>query len=157
MALFPEKINDKYVMLSRNDGENIFIMFSDNIKRWENPVPIRRPKHKWDLVQLGNCGSPLKTEKGWLALTHGVGPVRTYAMGAILLDIDNPEKVVAELKDPLIFPNESERNGYVPNVVYSCGCLVHNNTLFIPYAMSDSISSFAKLPLDRLIDAMQPV
>jgi predicted GH43/DUF377 family glycosyl hydrolase len=151
LALFPELIDGKYVMVSRQDNENIFIMKSENLKYWEKPILICRPEQSWEGIQLGNCGSPVKTEKGWLLLTHGVGPVRTYSIGAVLLDLKDPVKVIGKLKTPLIAPNEMERNGYVPNVVYSCGAVLHEGWLIIPYAMSDSISSFAKIKIDDLL------
>ena len=125
MALFPEKINGKFAMISRNDNENMFIMFSDDIHYWEEPILLKEPELYWEFFQIGNSGSPLKTDKGWLLLTHGVGPVRTYYIGAVLLDLKNPKKVIAMLEKPLIVPDESERDGYVPNVVYSCGAIIH--------------------------------
>ncbi len=157
MALFPEKINGKYANISRNDNENLFIMFSDNMNYWENPQLLREPKYEWEFIQIGNSGSPIKTEKGWLLLTHGVGAVRTYAIGAILLDLNNPAKVIAEIKDPILIPEESERNGYVPNVVYSCGAILHNGWLVMPYAASDTRSGIAKYKLDDLLAQMVPV
>lgn len=152
MAIFPEKVGGRYAMLSRQDNENIYVVFSENIKMWENPSLIAIPHEDWELVQLGNCGSPIKTEQGWLVLTHGVGPLRSYCLGAMLLDLDDPTKVIGSLKKPLMIPNEKERNGYVPNVLYSCGALVHNGWLVIPYAMSDSFSSFARVCIDDLIN-----
>ncbi|MEO1666310.1 MAG: glycoside hydrolase family 130 protein [Chloroflexota bacterium] len=157
MALFPRKINDHYVMLSRQDGENNHIMFSDNIHFWHNSEIIQQPTQPWEFIQLGNCGSPLETSAGWLVLTHGVGPMRQYCIGAILLDLENPAKVIAHLESPLLVPHEEEREGYVPNVVYSCGSLIHNNELIIPYAMSDVMSGIATVNVDELIHAMRPV
>jgi len=154
LAIFPEKINGKYAIISRQDNENIFIMFSDNIKKWEEPILICQPRENWELVQLGNCGPPIKTEKGWLLLTHGVGPVRTYAIGALLLDLQDPTRVIGRLRRPLLAPDESERNGYVPNVVYSCGSIINGDWLVIPYAISDSVSSFAKIKLTALLDEL---
>jgi len=156
MALFPEKINGKYAIISRNDNENLFIMFSDNIRYWENPVQIRIPTFYWEFFQIGNCGSPIKTNKGWLLLTHGVGPVRTYCIGALLLDLKNPTKVIAQLEDPLLFPYEKERDGYVPNVVYSCGAIIHKSYLVVPYAMSDTRSGIAKINLNTILNSMTP-
>ncbi|MCF8299339.1 MAG: glycoside hydrolase family 130 protein, partial [Saprospiraceae bacterium] len=121
MALFPEKINGKYAIISRNDAENLYIMYSDNIHYWDKKILIREPKYYWEFVQIGNSGSPLKTENGWLLLTHGVGPMRIYSIGAILLDLNDPTKVIGEIEEPILIPQENERNGYVPNVVYSCG------------------------------------
>ena len=153
-ALFPEKINGKYVMTARQGGENLTIMFSDDLFNWNNHKIIMKPKLNWDLVQLGNCGSPIKTKEGWLLLTHAVGAMRRYVISAILLDIHNPEKIITTLNKPLLVPNESEREGYVPNVVYSCGSLLQNDNLIIPYAMSDSASSFVNLSLTELLNEM---
>ena len=157
MALFPEKIDGKYAMISRNDNENLFIMFSDDIYYWENPQLLKEPELYWEFFQIGNSGSPLKTEKGWLVITHGVGPVRSYYLGAVLLDLKNPQKVIACLKEPLLMADENERDGYVPNVVYSCGAIIHNKRLIIPYAMSDTRSGIASLLLDDLLCKMKPV
>jgi predicted GH43/DUF377 family glycosyl hydrolase len=126
MALFPRKIGDRYVMLSRQDGENNHIMFSDNIHFWQESQIIQEPEYPWEFVQIGNCGSPLETNEGWIVLTHGVGPMRQYCIGAILLDLENPTKIIARLDEPLLAPHEKEREGYVPNVVYSCGAIIHN-------------------------------
>lgn len=154
MALFPRKINGLYTMISRQDNENMYIMFSNQIHFWYEKKILLRPTYSWEFVQLGNCGSPIETEAGWIVLTHGVGPMRKYAMGAILLDRHDPTKVIGRLKDPLLTPNENEREGYVPNVVYSCGGALHNDTLIIPYAMSDYASSFATIKLDDLLKDM---
>jgi predicted GH43/DUF377 family glycosyl hydrolase len=156
MALFPRKINGKYVMVSRQDGENLFIMQTDNIHFWHNKKRFESPHEPWEFVQIGNCGSPLETDKGWLLLTHGVGPMRTYCIGAELLDLDDPSKVLGKLKHPLIIPKENEREGYVPNVVYSCGAIVHHETLVIPYAVSDSESGIATINLNQLLKALLP-
>ena len=155
MAIFPEKVEGKFAMLSRLDNENIYVVFSEDIKQWENPALIAIPHEDWELVQLGNCGSPIKTEEGWLVLTHGVGPVRTYYLGAMLLDLEDPTKVIGTLKEPLMIPNENERSGYVPNVLYSCGSLIHNGWLVIPYAMSDSFSSFARVEVKELLKELK--
>ena len=155
MALFPRKINGKYVMLSRQDGENNYIMFSDNLHFWHNSQMLQEPEQAWEFVQVGNCGSPIEINEGWLVLTHGVGPMRQYCIGAILLDKEHPEKVIARLEEPLLTPNEGEREGYVPNVVYSCGSLIHNNMLIIPYAMSDITSGIASVNVKDLIDCMK--
>jgi predicted GH43/DUF377 family glycosyl hydrolase/ActR/RegA family two-component response regulator len=155
MALFPRKIKGKYVMVSRYDGVNIYIMYSDDVKLWRNAVKIAEPTYPWELVQMGNCGSPLETEKGWLLLTHGVGPVRRYCLGVTLLDLEDPTKVIANLKEALMVPTEEEREGYVPNVLYSCGYMIHHNELIIPYAMSDTCSSYATVSLDELFGALQ--
>jgi predicted GH43/DUF377 family glycosyl hydrolase len=157
MALFPRKIDDHYVMLSRQDGENNRIMFSDNIHFWQKSEIIQEPEFPWEFIQIGNCGSPLETNEGWIVLTHGVGPMRQYCIGAMLLDLDNPTKIIARLEAPLLAPHEEEREGYVPNVVYSCGALIHNDELVIPYAMSDTMSGIATVEVNELIDRMQPM
>jgi predicted GH43/DUF377 family glycosyl hydrolase len=151
MALFPRKINGKYAMLCRIDGVNNYIAFSDNISIWRDAVMIQSPKYPWEFVQIGNCGSPLETEAGWLVLTHGVGPMREYVLGASLFAIDNPEMEIGRLSQPLLLPNRKEREGYVPNVVYSCGALIHNGNLIIPYAMSDYASTYATVDLAELL------
>lgn len=155
MALFPRKINGKYVMLSRQDGENNHIMYSENLHFWNNSEIIQEPKEHWEFVQIGNCGSPIEINEGWLVLTHGVGPIRQYSIGAILLDKNNPKKIIARLYEPLLSPNEEEREGYVPNVIYSCGGLVHNNKLIIPYAMSDITSGIASIDVTDIIGCMK--
>ncbi|RUT79794.1 glycoside hydrolase family 130 protein [Ancylomarina longa] len=154
MAIFPRKINGKFVTISRNDNENLYIMFSDNIKYWEKPILLKPPGFYWEFFQIGNCGSPIETEKGWLLLIHGVGPVRTYSISAILLDIKDPTKVIGLLKEPFLTPDESDRNGYVPNVIYSCGALIHQGKLILPYAMADSRSGIASLELKDIFDNM---
>ncbi|SMF48497.1 Predicted glycosyl hydrolase, GH43/DUF377 family [Alteromonadaceae bacterium Bs31] len=157
MALFPRKINGEYVMLSRQDGENNHIMYSDNIHFWQTSSIIQEPSRSWEFFQIGNCGSPMETSEGWLVLTHGVGPMREYTISAILLDLDKPSKVIARLKKPLIRPHEYEREGYVPNVVYSCGALIHNDDLIIPYAMSDISTGIASVNVRELIASMERV
>jgi len=157
MALFPRKIGGRYTMLSRQDGENNHIMFSDNIRFWQESQIIQEPEHPWEFIQIGNCGSPLETNEGWIVLTHGVGPMRQYCIGAILLDLENPTKIIARLDEPLLAPHEKEREGYVPNVVYSCGALIHNNQLVIPYAMSDINSGIATVAVNELLNCMRPV
>jgi len=152
LALFPRKINGKYAMISRIDGVNNYIMFSDNLYVWDNVELLEQPEYPWELVQIGNCGSPIETDRGWLLLTHGVGPVRKYCIGACLLDLDNPQKIIGRLDEPLLLPSEEEREGYVPNVVYSCGSFVHNNELIIPYGMSDYATRFASVNLNELLD-----
>lgn len=156
MALLPEKVNGKYVMISRQGGEKINIMFSDNLFHWEEYKTLLEPEYDWELVQLGNCGSPVKTEKGWLLLTHGVGVMRTYVISAILLDLSDPSIILARLDKPLIAADETEREGYVPNVVYTCGLLQHGNDLIIPYAVSDSATGFLTVKLDELLNEMKP-
>lgn len=155
MALFPRKINGHYAMLSRQDYENIYVMFSDHLHFWHTTQVILQPKFPWEFIQLGNCGSPIETEAGWLVLSHGVGPMRKYSIGAFLLDREDPTKVIGRLREPLLTPNEIEREGYVPNVVYSCGSLVHRGQLIIPYAMSDYATTFATLSLDEVLGAME--
>ena len=155
MALFPRKIDGKYTMVSRLDGENLYLMQSDNVRFWENPKLLQRPKYYWELVQIGNCGSPLETDDGWLLLTHGVGPMRQYCIGAMLLDLDDPYKVIGQTQEPLLVPTADESSGYVPNVVYSCGGMIHNDLLVIPYAMSDRATSFATVELDALLKTMK--
>ncbi len=155
-ALFPRMVNGQYAMLSRQDNENIFLMYSDMPHFWYTKELIAKPTYPWEYVQLGNCGSPIETKAGWLVLTHGVGPMRKYAMGAFLLDLDDPSRLIGRLETPLLVPDANEREGYVPNVVYSCGGLVHGRELIIPYAMSDYASTFATVPLDQVLDAMTP-
>jgi predicted GH43/DUF377 family glycosyl hydrolase len=155
MALFPRKVNGLYAMLSRQDNENIYIMFSDDVHVWNERKVLLKPMFPWELVQLGNCGSPIETAAGWLVLSHGVGPLRTYCIGAFLLDLEDPSKVIGRLREPLLKPNQSERQGYVPNVVYTCGALVHNGELIIPYAMADHATGFATAPLDEVLAAIE--
>jgi predicted GH43/DUF377 family glycosyl hydrolase len=157
MALFPRKIGGRYAMLSRQDGENNHIMFSDNIHFWQESQIIQEPQYPWEFIQIGNCGSPLESDKGWIVLTHGVGPMRQYCIGAILLDLENPTKIIARLDEPLLAPHEKEREGYVPNVVYSCGAMIHNNELVIPYAMSDINSGIATVAVKELLNCMRAV
>jgi predicted GH43/DUF377 family glycosyl hydrolase len=155
MALFPRKIRGQYAMLSRQDYENIYVMFSDHPHFWHEAHLVLKPAFPWEFVQLGNCGSPIETEAGWLVLSHGVGPMRTYCIGAFLLDRDDPTRVIGRLSEPLIKPNENEREGYVPNVVYSCGSLLHGRRLIIPYGISDYASTFATLSVDEVLAAME--
>lgn len=155
MALFPRKIGGRYVMLGRQDHENIHIMFSDHLHFWHSSTLLLKPRFPWEFVQIGNCGSPIETEAGWLVMSHGVGAMRKYSIGAFLLDRDDPTRVLGRLREPLISPNENEREGYVPNVVYSCGSLLHGRTLVIPYAMSDYATTFATLSVDAVLAAME--
>jgi len=152
MALFPQKINNHFAMIARLDGVNNYIMYSDDIHYWQEAKMLEKPTQPWQFIQIGNCGSPLKTEAGWLLLTHGVGSMRAYSIGATLLDLDDPSKVIGYLHEPLMKPNDDEREGYVPNVIYSCGAIIHNNELVIPYAMADYASSFAFVSLDDLLE-----
>lgn len=154
MALFPRKIGGKYVLLSRQDGETNRIMFSDDLHVWEESALLQEQEKAWEFVQIGNCGSPIETDYGWLVLTHGVGPMRRYAIGAILLDIKDPRKVIGRLEQPLLEPNEEEREGYVPNVVYSCGSLIHHGKLLLPYAMSDITTGVAIVDAETLLRTM---
>jgi predicted GH43/DUF377 family glycosyl hydrolase len=155
MALFPRKIKGRYAMLGRQDGENIYTMFSDDLHFWDTMQLILEPKFPWEFVQVGNCGSPIETSAGWLVLSHGVGPMRKYCIGAFLLDRDDPTRVIGRLPEPLIQPNADERDGYVPNVVYSCGSLVHGKQLVVPYGISDYATTFAAMPLDQVLAAME--
>jgi len=138
-------------------NENLYIMFSDNIYYWKKPKLLKTPTFYWEFFQIGNCGSPIKTKDGWLLLTHGVGPVRTYCIGAVLLSLDDPSKVIGAIKDPILVPGEKERNGYVPNVAYSCGAIIHNDKLILPFAMSDSYSGVAKIDIYDILDEMSPI
>jgi predicted GH43/DUF377 family glycosyl hydrolase len=156
MALFPRRIDGHYAMCSRIDGENLYISYSDIVHFWESAELLQTPRQPWEFVQIGNCGSPLETPAGWLLLTHGVGPVRTYCIGAMLLDLNDPTKVIGCLDEPLIMPTEQDRDGYVPNVVYTCGALIHNDHLYIPYATSDSITRFAYVSLNQVLERLAP-
>ena len=154
-ALFPKKIKGKYVVLARIDGVNNYIIYSDRNTLWNDPIKIQEPKYPWEFTQIGNCGSPLWTKEGWLVITHGVGPMRRYCIGASLFDLDNPTKEIGRLSEPLLSPLEEEREGYVPNVVYSCGSIIHNESLILPYAVSDYSSSYATVEMDELMKALK--
>jgi predicted GH43/DUF377 family glycosyl hydrolase len=154
MAMFPRKINGRYAMLSRQDNENIYVMFSENVHFWNEYTALLKPAFPWELVQLGNCGSPIETDAGWLVLSHGVGPMRKYCIGAFLLDRDDPSKVIGRLREPLLSPNQKEREGYVPNVVYTCGAMLHNEELIIPYGLADQATGFATVALADVLGAM---
>lgn len=154
LALFPRKVNGKYVMMSRIDGCNNYIMYSDKINIWEKPILLQEPKFTWEFIQMGNCGSPVETEHGWVVITHGVGPMRRYVLGASLLKLDDPRVEIGRLKEPLLIPNSDEREGYVPNVLYSCGSIVHNGKLIIPYGVSDSSTAFAEVDLVDLVNKL---
>lgn len=154
MALFPRKLKGQYAMISRIDDQNLYLMYSDNIYFWHEAVKFEEPLEPWEFIKIGNCGSPIETKEGWILLTHGVGPMRKYCIGVELLDLDNPSRVIARLRQPLLSPTEEEREGYVPNVVYSCGSIIINNKLIIPYASSDSVSSIAVMSLDELLDKL---
>ena len=142
-------------MLGRQDYANLYLMYSDHLHFWPNKQLLLGPKFPWEFIQMGNCGSPIKTEAGWLVLSHAVGPMRQYCIGAFLLDLEDPAKLIGRLPEPLIAPNEAEREGYVPNVVYSCGSLLHGRRIVIPYAMSDNATTFAIVPLDEVLAAME--
>jgi len=154
MALFPRKVQGKYLMVSRHDGENLFLLSSDDVHFWREARRLMAPREPWELVQLGNSGSPVETDAGWVLLTHGVGPMRMYCIGAVLLDLNEPWRVIGRLRDPLLIPTELEREGYVPNVVYSCGAMIHQHHLIIPYAMSDSRTSFAVVRTEELVEQL---
>ncbi len=156
MALFPRRIGGRYAALSRWDRETNAIAYSDDLRCWEPAVTVQQPAYPWDLVQLGNCGSPIETPAGWLVFTHGVGPMREYAVGAALLDLDQPERLISALPEPLLVADESERSGYVPNVVYSCGSLLHGQTVVLPYGCSDSTVRIATVDLARLLRRLMP-
>jgi predicted GH43/DUF377 family glycosyl hydrolase len=151
MALFPRLIDGKYVMLSRSDSENNHIMFSDNLHFWQESKIIQTPTHPWEFVQIGNCGSPIETDAGWILLTHGVGPMKKYCIGIELLDLEDPTKIIGRIEEPIIVPSEEEREGYVPNVVYSCGILIHNDELIIPYGIADSKTTIATISVPELL------
>jgi predicted GH43/DUF377 family glycosyl hydrolase len=155
MALFPRKVNGCYAMLGRQDYENIYFMSSNHLHFWHETRIVLQPEFPWEFIQIGNCGSPIETEAGWLVLSHGVGPMRKYCIGAFLLDLDEPTRVIGRLRQPLLKANENEREGYVPNVVYSCGSMLRGRRLIIPYAMSDFASTFATVNLDDVLAAME--
>ncbi|WP_247510607.1 glycoside hydrolase family 130 protein [Bradyrhizobium sp. 157] len=154
MALFPRKIDGRYAMIARQDNENLYLVYSDDLYRWEGGQAVLRPQFPWEFVQIGNCGSPIELEEGWLMLTHGVGPVRKYSIGAALLDKRDPSRVLARSREPLLRPEPSEREGYVPNVVYTCGAMTHNDQLILPYAVSDTYSNFATIEISALMRSM---
>lgn len=156
MALFPRKVNGRYAMLSRQDNESIHLMFSDNVHFWSESAVLLQPAFPWELVQVGNCGSPMETDAGWLVLSHGVGPMRKYCIGAFLLDRDDPSKVIGRLREPLLQPSPREREGYVPNVVYSCGGLLHGDRLILPYGIADHATGFATVPVADVLGGMEP-
>jgi len=155
LAIFPQKIKGKYAMLARIDGVNNYLMYSDRLTEWNNPVVIQEPRCPWEYTQIGNCGSPLWTEEGWLVITHGVGAMRRYCLGASLFDLDDPSKEIGRLNEPLLSPREDEREGYVPNVVYSCGSIIHNNSLILPYAVSDYSSTYGVVDLAELLESLR--
>jgi predicted GH43/DUF377 family glycosyl hydrolase len=155
MALFPRKIGGKYAMIARQDNENLYLIYSDDLHTWDGGEAILKPEFPWEFVQIGNCGSPIELDEGWLLLTHGVGPVRKYSIGAALLDKSDPSRVLARSREPLLRPEPSEREGYVPNVVYTCGAMRHNDQIILPYAVSDTFSNFATIKIPALMQAMK--
>jgi predicted GH43/DUF377 family glycosyl hydrolase len=155
MALFPRKIGGKYAMIARQDNENLYLIYSDDLSTWNGGIAILKPQFPWEFVQIGNCGSPIELDEGWLLLTHGVGPVRKYSIGAALLDKRDPSKVIARSREPLVRPEPSEREGYVPNVVYTCGAMRHNDHVILPYAVSDTFSNFATIKIAALMRTME--
>ncbi len=155
MALFPRRVDGKYVMISRQDGVNLHIMRSDHLHFWQESHIMQYPEMPWEFTQIGNCGSPIETEDGWLLLTHGVGPMRKYCIGVDLLDLHDPSRVIARLDQPILAPNGYEREGYVPNVIYTCGYMIHREQLIIPYAMSDSKCAIASLSVTELLERLR--
>ena len=155
MALFPRKLGGQYAMIGRQDNENLYLLHSDDLYTWEGGQPILKPKFPWEFVQIGNCGAPLELDEGWLLLTHGVGPVRRYSIGAVLLDKADPSRVLARSREPLVRPEPSEREGYVPNVVYTCGAMRHRDLIILPYAVSDTFSNFATIRIPALLNIME--
>ena len=155
MAMFPEKINGRFAMIGRQGGRNLSIMFSDNLLDWDNYQLLQTPQRNWEMLQMGNCGSPIKTDKGWLVLTHAVGAMRKYTLSFTLLDLEHPEQVLGSLEQPLLSPNAEEREGYVPNVLYTCGLIEHTGNLIIPYAMSDSSISFAIVGVEEVLERLK--
>jgi predicted GH43/DUF377 family glycosyl hydrolase len=155
MALFPRKIGGRYAMIARQDNENLYLIYSDDLYSWDGGQAVLKPQFPWEFVQIGNCGSPIELDEGWLLLTHGVGPVRKYSIGAALLDKSDPSRVLARSREPLLRPEPSEREGYVPNVVYTCGAIKHNDQIILPYAVSDTFSNFATIKIPALMQAMK--
>ena len=154
MALFPRRINGRYAMIARQDNENLYLIYSDDLYNWSGGEALLQPKYSWEFVQIGNCGSPIELDDCWLLLTHGVGPVRRYSIGAVLLDKKNPAKLLARSREPLVRPEPAQREGYVPNVVYTCGALRHRDLIIMPYAISDTFSDFATIRIDDLMKAI---
>ena len=154
MALFPRKIDGRYAMIGRQDNENLYLIYSDDLYSWEGGRSILQPEYPWEFVQIGNCGSPIELDDCWLLLIHGVGPVRKYSIGAVLLDKKDPSKVLARSREPLVYPEPTEREGYVPNVVYTCGAMRHRDQIILPYAVSDTFSNFATIKIAALMQAV---
>lgn len=156
MALFPRRIDGRYAMIARQDSENLYLLYSDDLLNWDEGHLLMKPEFAWQFVQIGNCGSPIEIDEGWLMFTHGVGPMRRYAIGVTLLDKDDPSIILSRTVEPLLQPDPTEREGYVPNVVYSCGALRHGDLIALPYAVSDTYSNFTTIRISRLLEAMQP-
>lgn len=156
MALFPRRINGRYAMIARQDSENLFLLYSDDLHNWDEGQLLLKPEFAWQFVQIGNCGSPVEIDEGWLLFTHGVGPMRRYSIGVTLLDKDDPSIILARTVDPLLQPEPTEREGYVPNVVYSCGAMRHGDLIALPYAVSDTYSNFTTMKISMLLETMQP-
>ena len=154
MALFPRKIDGRYAMIGRQDNENLYLIYSDDLYSWDGGRSILQPEYPWEFVQIGNCGSPIELDDCWLLLIHGVGPVRKYSIGAVLLDKKDPSKVLARSREPLVYPEPTEREGYVPNVVYTCGAMRHRDLIILPYAVSDTFSNFATITIAGLMQAV---
>jgi predicted GH43/DUF377 family glycosyl hydrolase len=154
MALFPRKIDGRYAMIGRQDNENLYLIYSDDLYAWDGGRSILQPEYPWEFVQIGNCGSPIELDDCWLLLIHGVGPVRKYSIGAVLLDKQDPSKILARSREPLVYPEPTEREGYVPNVVYTCGAMRHRDQIILPYAVSDTFSNFATITIAGLMRAV---
>ena len=152
MALFPRRLDGQYAMIARQDNENLYLIYSDDLYSWNGGQAILKPRFPWEFVQIGNCGSPIELDEGWLLLTHGVGPVRRYSIGAVLLDKADPTKILARSREPLVRPEPSDREGYVPNVVYTCGGMRHNDRIILPYAISDTFCSVATMKIAALLE-----
>jgi predicted GH43/DUF377 family glycosyl hydrolase len=155
MALFPRRIDGQYAMIGRHDNESLYLIYSSDLHVWDSGVAILKPEYPWEFVQIGNCGSPIELDEGWLLLTHGVGPLRQYAIGAVLLDRDDPSRVLGRSREPILRPTKSEWLGYVPNVVYTCGALRHRDRIIIPYAIADSFCAFATAPIAELLASIR--
>jgi len=154
MALFPRKLNGEYAMIARQDNENLYLIYSRDLYTWDGGTAILKPQYPWEFVQIGNCGAPLELDEGWLLLTHGVGPVRKYSIGAVLLDKSDPSRVLARSREPLVRPEPSEREGYVPNVVYTCGAIRNRDQIILPYAVSDTFCNFATIRISALLGSL---
>lgn len=157
MALFPRKIGGRYAMIARYDNEGLHLIYSDDLLEWSLGTPLLRPEYPWEFVQIGNCGSPIELDEGWLLFTHGVGPIRRYSIGAVLLDKHDPSRVIGRASVPLVQPEKSQREGYVPNVVYSCGAMKFGSRIVLPYAISDTFSTIATVRIDKLLEIIQAI